>query len=133
MGLHRSISNQSVAFKSLIFRALQGKRALLSRPSKTSRADVRGRVMGSALKTQTRLSYPSRQEVLAAYAAGMPVKEIAGRFGIRRGTVWKIVRGAGQSVNNHELSPALREEVRRLYEGGLTLTEITKKLGAWVG
>jgi DNA-directed RNA polymerase specialized sigma24 family protein len=118
-----------VALKSLISRALRGKGAFLSRPSKAVRSDVRGHVVDSALKTQTRLSYPLRQKVLKAHAAGTPVKEIAGRFGIYRGTVWKIVTGAGQPTRNHELSPAAREEVRRLYEGGLTLAEITKKLG----
>ncbi|MCH4209451.1 helix-turn-helix domain-containing protein [Bifidobacterium sp.] len=127
--LHRSLSNQSVALKSLVSRALQGERAILSRPSKAVRSDVRGHVVDSALKTQTRLSYPSRQKVLAAYAAGTPVKEIAGRFGIYRGTVWKIVTSAGQPVRSRALSPAVREEVRLLYESGLTLAEITKELG----
>lgn len=50
-------------------------------------------------------------------------------FGICRGTVWKIVTGAGQSVRNHDLSLAVREEVRRLYESGLTLAEIARQLG----
>ena len=86
--------------------------------------------MDRALKTRTRLSYPSRQQVLAAYAAGMPVKEIASRFGIYRSTVWKIVISSGQSVRSHELLPAIQqEEARRLYDSGLTLAEITKKLG----
>lgn len=129
MGLHGSLSNQSVALKSLISRALRGKRALLYRPAKAVRSDVRGQIVDRALKTQTRLSYPSRQQVLAAYAAGTPVKKIASRFGICRGTVWKIVTGAGQPVRSHDLPPAVREEVRRLYESGLTLAEITKKLG----
>ena len=129
MRLHRSFSNQSVALGSLISRALRGKRAFLSRSSKAVQSDVRGHVVDRALKTQTRLSYPSRQKVLAAYAAGTPVKEIAGRFGICRSTVWKIVTGAGQPTHNHDLSHAAREEVRRLYESGLTLAEITKELG----
>ncbi|MFT8856620.1 helix-turn-helix domain-containing protein [Bifidobacterium aquikefiri] len=129
MRLHRSLSNQSVALKSLISRTLHGKRAFLSRPSKAVRSDVRGHVVDRALKTQTRLSYPSRQKVLAAYADGTPVKEIVSRFGICRSTIWKIVTSAGQQTRNHELSPAVQEEVRRLYESGLTLAEITKKLG----
>lgn len=129
MRLHRSLSNQSVALKSLISRALHGKRAFLFRPSKAVRSDIRGHVMDRALKTQTRLSYPSRQKVLEAYAAGTPVKEIASSYGIYRGTVWKIVTSAGQPTHSHKLSPAVREEIRRLYESGLTLAEITKKLG----
>jgi DNA-directed RNA polymerase specialized sigma24 family protein len=75
------------------------------------------------------LSYPSRQKVVAAYAGGTPVKEIANRFGICRGTVWKIVTSAGQPTRSHDLPPAVREEVRRLYESGLTLAEVTRKLG----
>ncbi|WP_416517358.1 helix-turn-helix domain-containing protein [Bifidobacterium asteroides] len=85
--------------------------------------------MDRALKTQTRLSYPSRQKVLEAYAAGTPVKEIASSFDIYRSTVWKIVTGAGQPTRNHDLSLDVREEARGLYESGLTLAEITKKLG----
>lgn len=118
-----------MALKSLITRALQGKRARLSHPSKAVRSEVCGRVVNKALKTQTRLSYSSRQKVVAAHAAGTPVEEIASRFGICRGTVWKIVTSAGQPTRSHELSPAVQEEVRRLYESGLTLAEITKKLG----
>lgn len=129
MRLHRSLSNQSVALRSLISRALHGKRAFLPRPSRAVRSDIRGHVVDSALKTQTRLSYPSRQNVLEEYAAGVPVKEIASRFGIYRGTVWKIVTSAGQPTRSHKLSPAVREEIRRLYESGLTLAEVTRKLG----
>ncbi|WP_152596834.1 hypothetical protein [Bifidobacterium psychraerophilum] len=127
--LHRSLSNQSVALKSLISRALRRKRAFLSRPSKAVQSDVRGRVVDRALKTQTRLSYPSRQKVLEAYAVGTPVKEIVSRFGICRSTIWKIVTSAGQPTRNHDLSPAVREEIRRLYAGGLTLAEVTERLG----
>lgn len=127
--LCRSFSNQSVALKSLISRTLRGKRAIATRSSKSPRNDVRGPMAEKTLQTQTRLSYPRRQELLTAYAAGTPVRQIAREFGIHQNTVTTIVNSEGAPVRRPRISSEAKAQALPLYEGGMSLAEVAKELG----
>ncbi|WP_101556553.1 helix-turn-helix domain-containing protein [Brevibacterium aurantiacum] len=70
----------------------------------------------------------NRAEVLAGYVAGVPVRELANRFGIHRATVWEIARSAGVDVRRPGLSDKVRMRAARLYAEGMTLAEVAKKL-----
>ena len=98
--LRRSLSNPSTPLKTLITRSQRKTHSPTARPGQPSRRDQRGPVTTKALKSQTRLNYPQRQKLLDAYASGMPVKQIAERFGIHRTTVTRIVARTGATVRN---------------------------------
>jgi transposase-like protein len=82
-----------------------------------------------ALQTQTRLSYPRRQELLAAYAAGKPVRQIAREFGIHRNTVTTIVNSEGAPVRRPRISSEAKAQALPLYESGMSLAAVAKELG----
>ena len=98
--LHRSLSNPSAPLRSLITRSQRAARPPLARPKRAVLSDQRGPVATKALKSQTRLSYPQRQKLLDACTSGMPVKQIAERFGIHRTTATRIVARTGTTVRN---------------------------------
>ena len=79
------------------------------------RRDQRGPVATQALKSQTRLSYPQRQKLLDACASGMPVKQIAERFGVHRTTITRIASRSGVTMRNRP-SPAPRSQPTSLLE-----------------
>lgn len=80
-------------------------------------------------RSQTRLSASIRSELLTGYAEGAPVQELATRFGIHRATVWAIAQRAGYPSRAPEHSDELRAEAARLYNDGLTLSQVAKELG----
>lgn len=80
-------------------------------------------------QSQTRLSASNRSELLAAYAAGVPVQELTARFGVYRGTVWEMARRAGLDTRASALSEQTRQEAARLYGDGMTLMQIAERLG----
>jgi DNA-directed RNA polymerase specialized sigma24 family protein len=91
--------------------------------------DQRGPVARNSLQSQTRLTTSNRAELLAGYAAGVPVRELATRFGVHRATVSELVRRAGLEHHRHSLPDQVREEAARLYAEGLTLPQVAGRLG----
>lgn len=83
----------------------------------------------NSAQTQTRLSASNRARLLAAYADGVPVRQLAAHFKVHRSTVSEIARRAGIEPRVSTLPQAVREEVTRLYVGGLTLVEVGAELG----
>lgn len=85
-------------------------------------------------QSQTRLSDSNRcdsnrRELLAAYAVGVPVQDLAAKFEIHRSTVREVARRAGMDARAPALSVETREEAARLYEDGLTLVQVAERLG----
>ena len=128
MVLRRSLSNPSTPLRSLITRSQRTTHSSAAHPERPSRRDQRGPVATQALKSQTRLSYPQRQKLLDACASGMPVKQIAERFGVHRTTITQIAASAGVTMRNQPLSPAVQEEASRLYDSGLSLAQVAERL-----
>ena len=54
----------------------------------------------SGTPTTARLSYPQRQKLIDAYASGMPVKQIAERFGVHRTTITRIASRSGVTMRS---------------------------------
>ena len=129
MVLHRSLSNPSAPLRSLIARSQRKTHSPTTRSERPSRRDQRGPVATQALKSQTRLSYPQCQKLIDAYVSGMPVKQIAERFGVHRTTITKIVTGAGVKVRSQPLASSTREKARNLYDSGRSLAQVAEQLG----
>ena len=92
-------------------------------------ADERGAVRENSRQSQTRLSVSNRAELLAGYADGVPVRELATRFNVHRGTVREIARQAGLAARRPELPDAIRQDAAQLYAGGMTLAQVAARLG----
>lgn len=127
--LRSSFSNPRKPLGSLISRVLRGSRARRSRARGARTTDQRGPVRENSCQSQTRLSISNRAELLAAYAAGAPVWELATRFKVHRGTVREIARQAGLAARQPELHDAIRQNAARLYTDGLTLAQVAARLG----
>ncbi|WP_431877983.1 helix-turn-helix domain-containing protein [Amycolatopsis sacchari] len=78
---------------------------------------------------QTRLNASNRAALLAAYADGAPVTELASRFGVHRGTISVMVRRAGLPGRSPGLPEQTRREAAQLYAEGLTLPQVAARLG----
>ena len=127
--LRRCFSNPRKPLKTLISHVIKGSRRGrgTSRPSRIT--DQRGPVRENSAQTQTRLSASNRADLLAAYADGVPVRQLAARFKVHRGTVSEIARRAGLEPRSPTLPQSVREDAARLYAEGLTLVEVGVKLG----
>ncbi len=73
-----------------------------------------------------------RAELVAAYQAGEPVRTIAARFGVHRGTVSECVRQAGVPAREPGLDADRRTRAAVLYESGLTLAQVADQVAAGV-
>lgn len=95
MSLHRYFSNPQKPVKTLISRTIKESR----RPRATSRpariTDQRGLVRENSRQSQTRLNPSNQAGLIAAYADGLPVRQLVTRFKVHRGTVSEIARRAG--------------------------------------
>jgi hypothetical protein len=80
-------------------------------------------------RLKTRLSASNRAGLLAAYTDGVPVRQLAARFKVHRGTVSEIARRAGLEPRGPTLPQPTREAPARTYTDGLTLVEVGVKLG----
>ena len=58
-----------------------------------------------------------------------PVRELAARFGVHRGTVREVARRAGVAARQPELLPDKRAQAARLYAYGLPLARVAERLG----
>ena len=132
MGLPKRFSNTRPALKSLISRVLKGSEGRRPRGRNSGRRDARGPVTKNPAKSQTRLTPERRAELVADYEAGMPVKAIAAKHRVHRvhrGTIPKIVLGAGVPLRVPGLNDTNRSQALALYEAGCTLQEIATRLG----
>ena len=129
VGLHRYFSNHNKPRRTLISRVIKGSRAMPSRSGSPRMADSRGPVRENSSQSQTRLSASNRVALLAGYAEGVPVQELATRFNIHRATVREIARRAGHPSRASEHSQQLRGEAARLYAEGFTLSQVAAQLG----
>lgn len=127
--LRSSFSNPRKPLGSLISRVLRGSRARRPRTRGTLLADERGPVRENSRQSQTRLSVSNRAELIAGYAKGVPVRELATRFNVHRGTVREIAREAGLAARRPELPDAIRQDAAQLYAGGLTIAQVAARLG----
>lgn len=75
------------------------------------------------------MSVSDRAELIAEYADVVPVRELASRFKVHGGTVREIARQAGLAARRPELSNVIRCDAARLYADGLTLAQVTTRLG----
>lgn len=127
--LRRYFSNPRKPIKTLIRRVLQGAKANNFRLQSTQLSDGRGPVREKSRQSQTRLSASIRAEVLEGYIAGTPVRVLAQRFGVHRSTVREIARRAGVQPRRMAPTEEVRVEAARLYLEGLTLAQVSHRLG----
>lgn len=113
--LRSSFSNPRKPLGSLISRVLRGSRTRRPRNRAARITDQRGPVRENSRQSQTRLSVSNRAELLAGYTAGVPVRELATRFKLHRGTVREIARLAGLAARQPELPDAIRHDAAQLY------------------
>lgn len=129
VGLPKRFSNKRPALKSLISHVLRGSARRGPRNRTPKRHDLRGAVAKNPAKSQTRLTTERRAELLADYEAGMPVRVIAAKYGVHRGTIPKLVLGSGGAIRTPGLDEAGRVRATVLYADGLTLKEVAERLG----
>lgn len=132
VGLPGRFSNSRPALRTLISRVLRGSEGRASLSRTPERHDTRGRVAINPAKSQTRLTPAKRAELVAAYQAGEPVRAIAARFGVHRGTVSEFVRQAGVPARERGLDAAGRARASALYDSGLTLAQVADGVGSSV-
>lgn len=93
------------------------------------RHDTRGPVVKSPAKSQTRLSPSRRAELVADYAAGMPVRAISAKYGVHRGTIPGLARRLGVTARQPGLNDVEQAEAASLYLGGMTLAQVAQRMG----
>ena len=130
MDLPKRFSNKRPALKSLIRRVLKGSEGREPRGRNPERQDTRGRVAKNSVKSQTRLTPEQRAALVADYESGMPVRVIAAKYGVHRGTIPTFVLRAGVTLRTPGLSKEGRARAKALYEDGLTLQEVASQLDA---
>lgn len=59
----------------------------------------------------------------------MSVRAISAKYGIHRGTIPGLVRRAGGAIRQPGLTEAEQGEAAELYSGGLTLTQVARRMG----
>jgi len=85
-------------------------------------------VAKNSAKSQTRLTPERRAELVEDYEAGMPVRAIAAKYGVHRGTIPTFVLRAGAPFRTPGLDDAGRARAIALYAEGLTLQEVAERL-----
>ncbi len=125
--LPKRFSNKRPALKTLIRRVLKGSEEHGARSGAPRRQDTRGPLVKNPAKSQTRLTPERLAALVSDYEAGMPVRVIAGRYGVHRGTVPSFVRRAGALLRTPELSDKDRLRAVVLYANGLTLKKVAER------
>ncbi|MDN4465762.1 helix-turn-helix domain-containing protein, partial [Microbacterium aurantiacum] len=101
----------------------------LHRWIEAKRHDSRGAVAKNPAKSQTRLTIEQRMELVADYEAGMPVRIIAVKYGVHRGTIPAFVLRSGGQLRSTGLNNERRASAAILYRDGHTLQEVADRLG----
>lgn len=127
--LPKRFSNTRPVLTTLIRRVLKGSERRGPRSRTPERHDSRGVVAKNPAKSQTRLTPGRRAELVADYEAGMPVRMIAAKYAVHRGTVPALVTKEGARLRTSGLSLAGRARAASLYAEGLTLREVAERLG----
>lgn len=127
--LRTSFSNPRKPLRSLISHVHKGTLSRRARARGPRLLDVRGPVRENSRQAQTRLNASNRAELLAGYATGVPVRELATRFGVHRATVREVARQAGVDARRPELAETIRYDAAKLYADGTTLAQAADKLG----
>jgi len=70
-----------------------------------------------------------RAELVADYEAGIPVRAIAAKHGVHRGSIPKIVVSEGVPLRSSGLNGRARSRALTLYGEGFTLQEVADLLG----
>ena len=76
-----------------------------------------------------RLSPTERSELAQAYGGDQTVMVLANRFDVSRTTVLRVLHDEGVSLPYRKMGSAELEEARRLYESGLSFTQVGRHLG----
>lgn len=126
--LPKRFSNKRPALKSLIRRVLRGSERRGPRNRSSERHDTRGAVAKNPTKSQTRLTSERLAELVADYESGTPVREIAAKYRVHRGTIPTFVRRAGGRLRSPGLSDADRVRASTLYATGMTLDAVAGQL-----
>lgn len=125
--LPKRFSNKRPALKSLIRRVLKGSEGYGARSGAPRRQDTRGPLVKNPAKSQTRLTPELLAALVSDYEAGIPVRVIASKYGVHRGTVPSFVRRAGASLRTPGLSDKDRLRAVVLYADGLTLRKVAER------
>lgn len=93
-----------------------------------------GRRQGSSIalrvhKLDARIDGELAAHLVAEYEAGTPSTHLTAMFGLAKGSVLKVLREAGVERRLPRMSQAEIHKARRLYESGLSLVEVSKRLG----
>jgi len=59
----------------------------------------------------------------------MPVKAISAKYGVHRGTIPSLVRRAGAAIRVAGLDADERARASSLYESGMTLVQVARRMG----
>ena len=76
----------------------------------------------------TRLGDDARRDVAARYQAGETSTVLAAEYGVAKSTILGILRGNNVVVRRQRLEPAVVAEAARLYESGLSLSQVATSL-----
>lgn len=78
---------------------------------------------------QRRLGPEEVDELVAAYRSGATLREVASQFEVHRTTASKHLERRSVRRRRRSLEPVERAEAIRLYEAGLSVAEVGKRLG----
>lgn len=67
-------------------------------------------------------------KLVTDYELGVPVRTIADKYGLHRGTISTIVRRAGGEIRGAGLDAEASALASDLYSSGLTLVQVARKL-----
>ncbi|MDN3312070.1 helix-turn-helix domain-containing protein [Microbacterium oryzae] len=91
--------------------------------------------MGSARSLQprvkrgwNRLSGEDQAVVVARYKDGVTSTALAADFGVAKSTILRILRDARIVVRRQSMTPDQVSDAARLYESGLSLSQVAKRL-----
>ena len=133
MDLSTKFSNPRREVKALVRRVLRGGSARKQHSREPQIADSRGPNVRELRSPQTLLNREQVASLVAEYESGVAVQELAAKYGVHRGTVSAHARRQGIPPRRRSLSEAERETVMRLYEDGLTMSEIADQFSVSTG
>ena len=129
--LRREYENTALPLTTVCSRWSRGVYRRAARPVEPSVSDARGPLVRSVETVQTFLKPAQVDELVALYAAGATLVELAERFGVYSRTVARHLARRSVPTRRRGLTPEQVVEARVLYEeGGMTQAEIAARLGA---
>lgn len=109
--------------------SLTGVDAAALRRIRRDSADVRTlREPPAARRKWTKLSDEARAEVVDRYEAGETSTALAEAYGVAKSTILGILRANSVVVRRQPLTPEQVREAVRLYESGLSLSQVAERL-----